>query len=383
MRKPFRLSDCTFSNELRYRQVLRGIGVFGVITLLVTAKLQENGHLVSVDSSALQSLFAHSNPTLSSNVSTYTASHAVAVSSINNLLEGNKTEPTVNATAATVQAPTLFQSAQQSSLKLTHLPLTWSVINATIKHSFTRTAMQAGLTSAEVSRIKALLINQIDFNHFKPNDQLKVLVARDTSGQSVKALRNILAIEISQDKTHLSVFQFKDKSGTISYYQANGHSLNPGFLRVPTHTIGVGSGFSTNRLDPITGHYHSHPAVDFRAPMGTPIVATGPGRINFMASETGYGNVVKITHAGQITTLYAHMKGFAKGLHKGSLVKTGQVIGYVGMTGYTTGPHVHYEFRVKGVPYNALTVKLPSATPLTGAAKKAFLKQMSVYQQYL
>ena len=371
MSKIFRLTDCNFSSELRYRQILRGIGLCGLVTLLITAKLQENGHLLSVDSSALQSLFAHTSPPLStsSTVSTYTPNNAVAVVSINNLLDGKKTRAIVtNETQSTVHQG---------------LPLNWSMISGKIKHSFTRAALQAGLTAREVSQVKTLLSNQIDFSHFKANDQFKVLVARNLTGQSSKALRDILAIEITQDKTALQVFQYHSSNGTFSYYQANGRSLNPGFLRVPTHSLGIGSGFSKNRLDPVTGHYHSHPAVDFRAPMGTPIVATGYGRINFMSAETGYGNVVKISHPGQITTLYAHMKGFAKGLHRGSTVKAGQVIGYVGMTGYTTGPHVHYEYRVKGVPYNPLTVKLPSSAPLTGASKKDFLKQISVYQQYI
>ncbi len=367
IKKTFRLTDCRFSAELRYRQVLRGIGVCGIISLLITAKLQENGHLVSVDFSAMQSLFAHGTVVNPPQISTYIPNNAVAVTSINNLLDGKATPPSH------------VVANQASTLKA--LPLNWSIINGTLKHSFTETALKAGLTKAEINHIKLLLSNQIDFNHFKTNDHFQVLLARDNL--TSKSLRDILAIEIVQQKTLLRVFQYRSANGTIRYYEANGHSLNPGFLRYPTHSLGIGSGFSMNRLDPITGHYHSHPAIDFRAPMGTPIVATGSGRINFIASERGYGNVVKITHPGHISTLYAHMKGFAKGLHRGSLVKIGQVIGYVGMTGYATGPHVHYEYRVKGVPYNGLTVKLPGATPLTGALKQDFLKQISVYQSYL
>lgn len=367
MTKSFRLANCSFSSELRYRQVLRGIGVCGIATLLITAKLQEHGHLVSIDSSALQSLFSHTSATNNSTtpqIGTYTASQTVAVASINNLLSGTKpvTQPTQGASSHT-------------------LPLNWSIVSATIKHSFSQAALQAGLTTKEVNSLKALLANQIDFTHFKPQDQFKVLLAHNSN--PTVASRTILAVQVMQGSHALKVFQYRDSAGTVQFYQADGHSLNPGFLRYPTHFIGIGSGFSSNRLDPITGHYHSHPAIDFRAPMGTPIVATGNGRISMMAWENGYGNVVKISHAGQITTLYAHMKGFAKDLHAGSTVKSGQVIGYVGMTGYATGPHVHYEFRVNGKAFNPLTIKLPGAPALSGAKKQDFLKQISPYQQYL
>lgn len=362
MKNSFRLVGCNFSSELKYRQILRGIGIFGVASLLITAKLQENGHLISIDPSALQSLFAHS-----SDVATTpkTSAYPVAVVSINNLLDGRKNLAHTDTTVKNV------------------LPLNWSLVSGSIPNSFSQAALQAGLTSAEIVSIKNLLTNQIDFTHFKPSDHFKVLLARQVNTAHADTLRAILAIEITQNHKTLRVFQYHSSSGSIAYYQADGRSLNPGFLRYPTHYVGIGSGFSGNRLDPITGEYHAHPAVDFRAPMGTPIVATGNGRIGFMSWETGYGNVVKISHPGQITTLYAHMKGFAKGLHAGSSVKAGQVIGYVGMTGYATGPHVHYEFRVKGRPYDALTVKLPSTTALSGTAKQAFLRQIGSYQHYL
>lgn len=369
MTKSFRLANCSFSSELRYRQVLRGIGVCGIATLLITAKLQEHGHLVSIDSSALQSLFAHapSNSSSTPQLGTYTATQTVAVTSINSLLSGAKP---------------ITHAASPSSNGA--LPLNWSIISATIQHSFSQAARQAGLTSKEVNSLKALLANQIDFTHFKPQDQFKVLLTRNNNSTTTgQAVRTILAVELVQGSKTLKVFQYRDSAGNVQFYQADGHSLNPGFLRYPTHFIGIGSGFSSNRLDPITGHYHSHPAIDFRAPMGAPIVATGNGRISMMAWEKGYGNVVKISHAGQITTLYAHMRSFAKDLHAGSTVKSGQVIGYVGMTGYATGPHVHYEFRVNGKAFNPLTIKLPGAPALSGAKKQAFLKQISLYQSYL
>lgn len=369
MSKNFRLANCSFSNELRFRQILRGIGICGIASLLITAKLQEHGHLISIDPSALQSLFAPTSDTAIAPISTYTASQAVAVTSINNLLAGQK--PATDSRAITSTTP-------PSSISL---PLNWSIIRATIKASFAQAATQAGLTRNEMRTIKTLLADQIDFNHFTAQDHFKVLLARDN--QSTTHTSSILALEITQAKKTVQIFQYHAPNGTINYYQADGRSLNPGFLRYPTHYIGIGSGFSSNRLDPITGQYHSHPAVDFRAPMGAPIVATGNGRIQFMAWQTGYGNVVKIAHPGQITTLYAHMKNFAKGLHAGAMVKAGQIIGYVGMTGYATGPHVHYEFRINGQPYNALTVKLPSAPGLNGSAKQAFLKQTSLYQHYL
>ncbi|MOA37562.1 Murein DD-endopeptidase MepM [compost metagenome] len=119
----------------------------------------------------------------------------------------------------------------------------------------------------------------------------------------------------------------------------------------------------------------AHKGVDYAARPGTPIKATGDGKIVLAGRKGGYGNTVVIQHGQRYRTLYAHMKGFAKGIRNGSHVTQGQVIGYVGTTGLSTGPHLHYEFQVNGTHVDPLSQKLPMADPIAGAERKRFLQQ--------
>ena len=126
------------------------------------------------------------------------------------------------------------------------------------------------------------------------------------------------------------------------------------------------------RQHPISGQWKQHKGVDFAAAIGTPIRASGDGVIDFIGGQNGYGNVVVIKHWSNYSTAYAHMRGFANGLRKGSKVNQGEVIGYVGMTGWSTGPHLHYEFRVDNRPRDPLSVDVPNAQPLAGAELQRF-----------
>lgn len=157
-----------------------------------------------------------------------------------------------------------------------------------------------------------------------------------------------------------------------NYYTAKGTNWAKAFKRVPVKYVYISSPFSPRRYHPILHRYRAHEGVDLAANIGTPIHATSNGKIIFAGKETGYGNVVILKYNTQYSTRYAHMKGFAKGIKVGKFVKEGQVIGYVGMTGLTTGPHVHYEFRVKNKPVNPMTVTLPQAPGLRGKQKAQF-----------
>jgi murein DD-endopeptidase MepM/ murein hydrolase activator NlpD len=122
--------------------------------------------------------------------------------------------------------------------------------------------------------------------------------------------------------------------------------------------------YNPNRKHPVLKTSRPHRGVDYAAPTGTPILATGNGKVEFIGNKGGYGRVVILSHGGKYTTLYAHMSKFKSGMKRGQRVKQGQVIGYIGMSGLATGPHLHYEFRVSGVHHNPLTVALPKAEPL-------------------
>ena len=155
------------------------------------------------------------------------------------------------------------------------------------------------------------------------------------------------------------------------YYRFDGKSLKKAFLKSPLEFSRISSGFSM-RLHPISGQWKQHKGVDFAAPIGTPIRAAGDGVVNFAGGQNGYGNVVVLKHWANYSTAYAHMSRFAPGLHQGVKVSQGDIIGYVGVTGWSTGPHLHYEFRVDNNPRDPLSVDIPNAQQLAGADLQRF-----------
>ncbi|OWW21939.1 M23 family metallopeptidase [Noviherbaspirillum denitrificans] len=155
------------------------------------------------------------------------------------------------------------------------------------------------------------------------------------------------------------------------YYSFDGKSLKKAFLKSPLEFSRVSSGFSM-RVHPISGKWKQHKGVDFAAATGTPIRAAGDGVIDFAGTQGGYGNVVVIKHWNNYSTAYAHMSRFANGMRKGSKVSQGEVIGYVGTTGWSTGPHLHYEFRVNNEARDPMSISIPNAQPLAGADLQRF-----------
>jgi murein DD-endopeptidase MepM/ murein hydrolase activator NlpD len=151
-------------------------------------------------------------------------------------------------------------------------------------------------------------------------------------------------------------------------------SMRKAFLRMPVDFARISSTFSLGRMHPILNKIRAHKGIDYAAPRGTPIKAAGDGKVIFAGRKGGYGNVVVIQHSGRYRTLYGHMQGFAQGVHDGSSVRQGQIIGFVGTTGLATGPHVHYEFQVDGMQVDPLNAKLPMSDPIAASEKKRFLQ---------
>jgi len=188
-----------------------------------------------------------------------------------------------------------------------------------------------------------------------------------------KKVRNgdILAAEFTNKGKAYRAVRYVDAEGHAEYYTPEGTSMRKRFLRTPVDFTRISSKFG-KRLHPVLNRMRQHHGVDYAAPLGTPIKAAGDGKIVFIGRKGGYGNTIVIQHAGRYSTLYAHMKKFRNGLHDGERVEQGQVIGYVGMTGLATGPHLHYEFRINGIHRNPLTVKLPDARPITANLRTDF-----------
>ena len=193
----------------------------------------------------------------------------------------------------------------------------------------------------------------------------------DDSGKVVKS-DVIKYATLTLSGNPVRIYRFKNKDGHNNYYNEKGHSAEKALMRTPIDGARLSSGFG-RRKHPILGYTKMHKGVDFAAPRGTPIYAAGNGTVTYAARKGGYGNFISIRHNGTYTTAYAHMKGFRRGVRKGSRVNQGQVIGYVGTTGRSTGPHLHYEIRKNNRQVNPLRIKMPSGNKLKGKQLVTFL----------
>jgi murein DD-endopeptidase MepM/ murein hydrolase activator NlpD len=183
---------------------------------------------------------------------------------------------------------------------------------------------------------------------------------------------HIMAAEfVNQGRAYQAV-RYTDAEGRTDYYTPDGHSLRKAFLKTPVEFSRISSHFNLKRKHPVLNRIRAHKGVDYAAPKGTPIKVTGDGRVTFRGVKGGYGNVVIVQHGSEYSTLYAHLSGFAKGVNTGTRVRQGQTIGYLGMTGLATGPHLHYEFLVNGVHRNPLKVKFPDALPIDKRYRRDF-----------
>lgn len=192
--------------------------------------------------------------------------------------------------------------------------------------------------------------------------------------QDGKYLRDgeVLAAEFVNDGRVYRAVRYTTADGAGGYYTAEGRPLRKAFLRAPVDFTRVSSGFNPARLHPILNTIRGHMGTDYAAPTGTPVHAAGDGRISFAGVRGGYGNAIVLAHSNSVSTLYGHLSRFAKNLRVGSHVTQGEVIGYVGMTGLATGPHLHYEYLMSGVHKNPQTVRLPGAEPLRAEALRGF-----------
>ena len=193
----------------------------------------------------------------------------------------------------------------------------------------------------------------------------------------------IIAAELSANRTLLRAVRYVDEENHVEYYAPDGDGVKGSFLRTPLKFGRVTSKFTGKRLHPIKKTWRAHKGVDYGAPRGTPILATGDGVVRHAGNKGSYGKTVIIRHGGKYDTLYAHMSKTAKGIRKGTRVKQGQVIGYVGSTGLATGPHLHYEFRIHGVHKNPLTVELPKSESIAEQYKPEFLRIAKVWTDRL
>nr|WP_244196054.1 M23 family metallopeptidase [Paraburkholderia susongensis] len=266
-------------------------------------------------------------------------------------------------------------------------PPAFTVKKAPIERNFAAAAQSMGVDTGTTAILVRAFDNELNLaRDLQPGDQVSAVFDNGgnggnggngdsgASGGSNKSAANVggnqgatrapLAVRIVRGSTAHDVFLYKDLQGQPFYYSKDGASTKPAFERYPLDFTRVSSGFSLRRFDPVLHRWQSHNGVDLAAPAGTPVHATARGVIRFIGRQTGYGKVVVIQNPAPYSTTFAHLSRFAKGLRRGSHVTRNQVIGYVGETGWATGPHLHYEVHVNKVPQDPLTVELPEKTPL-------------------
>jgi murein DD-endopeptidase MepM/ murein hydrolase activator NlpD len=244
---------------------------------------------------------------------------------------------------------------------------------AVINNSLFVDAQESGLSTPAVMELTKIFGWDIDLFQIQDGDMFSVVYEQKfLDGKKIED-GDILAASFTNNGKTFTAVRYTDKTGNTDYYTPQGFTMHKEFLRTPVDFARISSYFSLARKHPILNTIRAHKGIDYAAPMGTPIRAAGNGKVVFAAQKNGYGNVIEIKHNTTYSTLYAHMKGFAKGIKNGVAVKQGQIIGYVGMTGLATGPHLHYEFHVNGQYVNPLSAKLPMANPIATNEKQRFI----------
>jgi len=234
-------------------------------------------------------------------------------------------------------------------------------------------ADDAGLPDAITLALADVFDGDIDFYHdLRRGDRFIVLYETRYVDGEANGTGRIVAAEFVIRGIAFHAFLWRAPDGTEGYYDESGQSSRKSFLRSPMEFSRITSGFTQARLHPVLHSMRAHKGTDFAAPEGTPVRATADGLVTFSGEQNGYGNVVMLQHDNTYSTVYAHLSRFAPAVRGGSRVRQGDTIGYVGQTGWATGPHLHYELRIDGEPRDALTVALPLATPVADDERAAF-----------
>ena len=242
-----------------------------------------------------------------------------------------------------------------------------------IQNSLYESAAAAGLSDKLIMNIAGIFAWDVDFVlDIRSGDNYYVQYEEIWQDGEYVTDGEIVVAEFNNNGRRSQAIRFIDDSGRSDYFTPDGRSVRKAFLRSPVD-FRVSSSFNPNRRHPVLKTVRPHRGTDYAAPAGTPIKASGDGKVIFRGVKSGYGNAVILQHGGNITTLYAHMSRFASKARNGTRVRQGQTIGYVGKTGLVTGVHLHYEYRLNGVHRNPRTVKLPQAEPIADEYRQRFL----------
>ncbi|MDQ6916941.1 MAG: peptidoglycan DD-metalloendopeptidase family protein [Pseudomonadota bacterium] len=253
-----------------------------------------------------------------------------------------------------------------------------------IRSSLFAASDSVALPDAVTMQLAEVFSGDIDFHHdLRRGDWFAVVYEmREIDGQPVGAGRIVAAQFVNKGNAYRA-FAWQGPDGSEGYYGEDGKNLRKAFMRSPLSFTRITSGFSLARFHPFLQTWRAHKGVDFGAPTGTPVHAAGDGKVVSAGRQNGYGNAVVLQHGASFSTVYAHLSRFAAGIRPGARVAQGEVIGHVGQTGWATGPHLHYEFRVNNEQRNPMTIALPTAQPLPAAERAAYLERVAMLSAQL
>lgn len=245
----------------------------------------------------------------------------------------------------------------------------------TIDSSLFLAGQNAGMSDSLTMELAQIFGWDIDFvMDIRQGDKFSMIYQEKHLDGKMIGYGPILAARFTNNGRTYNAIRYTDLSGNSDFYSQDGKSMRKAFLRTPVDFARISSHFSVGRRHPILNKIRNHKGTDYAAPKGTPIKTAGDGKVVFAGNKGGYGRTVVIQHGQRYSTLYAHTNAFHKSIRLGTTVKQGQTIAYVGSTGLATGPHLHYEFRVNGVAVDPVTVKLPSAKPISTELSKEFME---------
>jgi len=248
-----------------------------------------------------------------------------------------------------------------------------SFAGGTISSSFYEDASASGMPDSVIMDLAYIFGWDIDFVFdIRKGDTFSVIYETPYSkGEMVENGDILIAEFTNQNKTYVAN-RFIDQEGKKGYFDNNGENLQKAFLRAPLEFSYISSHFNPNRMHPVLHTIRAHNGVDYAAPRGSPVRATGSGSVEFVGVRNGCGKEIVLKHTNDYSTRYCHLNKFESKVKKGRKIQQGQVIGYVGSTGLATGPHLHYEFKIGNKHTDPVKIKLPSAEPLSSKLKMDF-----------
>ncbi len=256
--------------------------------------------------------------------------------------------------------------------------------HGTINSSLFLDGKKAGLSEKLIVQLAKIFAWDIDFaQNIHSDDQFTLIYEKLYLDGEEYDTGSILAAEFVTQGQVFRAIRYVDSQGWVNYYDPEGNNLRKAFLRAPLDYTRISSRFNLRRRHPVLNRIRAHKGVDYAAPKGTPVRTTGDGKIKFVGTKRGYGNVIIIQHQNKHSTVYAHLLDFDKKIKRKETVRQGQVIGFVGKSGLASGYHLHYEFRVNRVHRDPLTVKIPKAPPIERSRLAEFKNNTGIFLSQL